>query len=146
MLSAQDLSSLDALNRRLWAYVEGEYHQSPHRGLGGRTPYDSWSMSADEVRYPSADTDLDEIFLFEAKRKVQKDRTVSLDGVLYEIDAALVNETVLLRYDPGGRRGQPLKVWCKGRFIHEAKPVDAYANWLPRTSLPPRPPGNLRCA
>jgi len=140
LLTAQDLSSLEALNRRLWAYVEGEYHQSPHRGLGGRTPYDSWSMSADEVRYPNADTDLDEIFLFEAKRKVQKDRTVSLDGVLYEIDAALVNETVLLRYNPGGRRGQPLKVWCKGRFIHEAKPVDAYANCFVKRNRPSQNP------
>ena len=128
LLTDQDLSSLEALNRRLWGYVEGEYHQSPHRGLDGLTPLDNWAMSAEEVRYVDPGTDLDEIFLFEAKRKVQKDRTISLDGVLYEIDAALVNETVLLRYDPGGRRGQPLKVWCKGRFIHEAKPVDAYAN------------------
>jgi hypothetical protein len=139
-LTAQDLSSLEALNRRLWGYVEGEYHQSPHRGLAGRTPYDSWSMAADEVRYPSADTDLDEIFLFEAKRKVQRDRTVSLDGVLYELDAALVNETVLLRYDPGGRRGQPLKVWCKGRYIHEAKPVDAYANCFVKRNRPSQNP------
>lgn len=139
-LTAQDLSSLEALNRRLWAYVEGEYHQSPHRGLEGRTPCDSWAMSADEVRYPGADTDLDEIFLFEAKRKVQKDRTVSLDGVLYEIDAALVNETVLLRYNPGGRRGQPLKVWCKGRFVHEAKPVDAYANCFVKRNRPSQNP------
>ena len=29
------LDSLEALNRRLWAYIEGEYHQAPHRGLGG---------------------------------------------------------------------------------------------------------------
>jgi hypothetical protein len=60
--------------------------------------------------------------------------------VLYEIDAALVNETVLLRYNPGGRRGQPLKVWCKGRFIHEAKPVDAYANCFVKRNRPSQNP------
>jgi transposase InsO family protein len=140
LLTAQDLASLDALNQRLWGYIEGEYHQSPHRGLAGRTPADSWAMKADQVRYPSAGTDLDEIFLFEAKRKVQKDRTVSLEGLLYEIDASLVNETVLLRYDPAGRRGQSLKVWHKGRFIHEAKLVNAYANCYVKRNRPSQNP------
>lgn len=140
LLTEQDLSCLEALNRRLWGYVEGEYHQSPHRGLDGLTPLDSWAMSADEVRYVNPGTDLDEIFLFEAKRKVQKDRTVSLDGVLYELDASLVDETVRLRYNPAGRRGQPLKVWHKGRFIHEAKPVDAYANCFVKRNRPSQNP------
>jgi transposase InsO family protein len=140
LLTEQDLCSLETLNRRLWGYVEGEYHHSPHRGLDGLTPLDCWAMGADEVRYVSADTNLDEIFLFEAKRKVQKDRTVSLNGVLYELDASLVNETVLLRYDPAGRQGQPLKVWCKGRFVHEAKPVDAYANCFVKRNRPSQNP------
>jgi len=140
LLTEHDLASIDALNRRLWGYVEGEYHQSPHRGIEGQTPLDRWAMSAEEVRYVNPATDLDEIFLFEAKRKVQKDRTISLDGVLYEIDASLVNETVLLRYNPGGRRGQPLKVWHKGRFVHEAKPVDAYANCFVKRNRPSQNP------
>jgi putative transposase len=42
------------------------------------------------VQFPEPDLDLDDLFLFEAQRKVQKDRTVSLDGVLYEGDADLV--------------------------------------------------------
>ncbi len=29
-------ASLDALNRRLWAWVEAEYHHNPHRGLDRR--------------------------------------------------------------------------------------------------------------
>jgi len=32
-LAPQDSVSLEALNRRLWAWVEGEYHRTPHRGL-----------------------------------------------------------------------------------------------------------------
>jgi putative transposase len=140
LLTEQDLNSLEALNRRLWGYVEGEYHQSPHRAFDGLTPLDNWAMSADEVRYLDPGTDLDEIFLFEAKRKVQKDRTISLDGVLYELDASLVDETVLLRYNPAGRRGQPLKVWHKGRFVHEAKPVDAYANCFVKRNRPSQNP------
>ena len=45
--------------------------------------------------------DLDTLFLFEAKRRVQRDRTVSLNGTLFEVDATLVNHTVTLRFDPG---------------------------------------------
>ncbi|RXM22137.1 hypothetical protein EO238_25415, partial [Citrobacter sp. AAK_AS5] len=92
------LASLDALNHKLWAFVEGEYHRTPHRGLEGETPLDRWAALADEVRYLGAD--IDELFLQEAKRKVARDRTVSLDGAVYEVDAALVGEAVTLRYDP----------------------------------------------
>ena len=37
-LTAEATSRLDTLNRTLWAWVEGESHHSPHRGLDGRTP------------------------------------------------------------------------------------------------------------
>ena len=89
-LQTADTANLEALNRRLWAYVEGEYHHAPHRGLAdGKTPLDQWGLAGGEVRYVDAAVDLDDL-LFEAKRRVMKDRTVSLDGRLYEVDALLV--------------------------------------------------------
>jgi len=130
-LGEPDTKSLDALNRRLWAWVEGEYHMSPHKGLDGQTPLDRWSMSAHEVRLVGPECDIDELFLFEQKRKVQKDRTVSLNGVIYEVDASLVGETVALRFDPS-RRGRPVDVYFKGRKIEQAKRVDLYANCFVR--------------
>jgi len=130
-LTDADLKSLDALNRRLWAWIEGEYHQSPHRGLDGMTPLDRWTMSAQDLRLLGPETDLDELFLFEQKRKVQKDRTVSLDGVVYEVDASLVGETVTLRFDPS-RPGRPIDVHLKGRKPEKAKRVDLYANCFVR--------------
>jgi hypothetical protein len=90
------------------------------------------------VRFPEPDLDLDELFLFEAKRKVQKDRTVSLDGVLYEVDAALVGETVVLRYDPSAPAGRPVQVWHQDRFIGSARVVDLYANCFVRRERPSR--------
>jgi len=59
---------------------------------------------------------------------VQKDRTVSLHGVVYEVDAALVGESVTLRYDPAAAPGHPVQVWHEGRALGLAKPVDLYAN------------------
>ncbi len=84
------------LNRSLMAWIEGEYHHMPHRGLGGRTPFEQWALAADAVRYPDATLDLDDLFLFEASRRVYKDRTVSLNGRVYEVDALLVGHKVTL--------------------------------------------------
>ena len=126
-LAPADTASLEALNRRLWAWVEAEYHQSPHRGLDGVTPLDRWTMSAQNIRLVDPGTDLDDLFLFEQKRKVQRDRTVSLNGIVYEVDASLVGETVTLRFDPT-RRGRPVDVCFKGRKVEQAKRVDLYAN------------------
>ncbi len=132
-LTPGDLASLDALNRRLWSWVEGEYHRSPHRGLDGATPLDRWAALADEVRYLGPD--IDDLFLHEAKRKVAKDRTVSLDGVAYEVDAALVGEVVVLRHDPS-KPGRPVQVWAKGARVHDAKVVDVHANRFVRREKP----------
>jgi len=128
-LQPSALSSLDALNRAFWAWVEGEYHLAPHRGLDGQCPHDRWTERSSDVRI--APGDLGELFLFEQKRKVHKDRTVSLDGVMYEVDATLVGETVLLRYDPN-RKLRTVQVWHGGKFIQQAKVVDAYANCFVR--------------
>ena len=137
-LRPEDLMSLEALNRRLWAWVEGEYHLTPHRGLDGETPLDRLAKLGDDVRFPAAGLDLADLFLFEAKRKVQKDRTVSLDGVVYEVDAALVGQTVTLRYDPSAKRGRPVRVVHDGRKIEDARVVDAYANCFIKRNRPSR--------
>jgi putative transposase len=126
-LGETDLGSLDALNRRLWAWVEGEYHQSPHKGLDGATPLDAWAMRSGDVRAVGPELDLREMFLLEASRRVRADRTVSLDGVVYEVDASLVGEKVMLRFDPA-KRGAPVDVWHGGKKIEQARVVDTHAN------------------
>ncbi|MBI5918099.1 MAG: DDE-type integrase/transposase/recombinase [Nitrosomonadales bacterium] len=136
-LTPQDTESLDALNRKLWAWVEGEYHHAPHRGLDGETPLDRWARVADEVRCVTPDIDLDDLCLLEARRVVQRDRTISLDGIAYEVDASLVGETVTLRYD-SSRRGRPIQVHHKGRLIQQARVVDTYANCFVRRARPSR--------
>lgn len=135
-LGAADTDSLETLNRRLWAWVEGEYHQAPHRGLDDQTPLDRWAMRADQVRLPGPHLDLDALFLFEAKRRVQRDRTVSLNGSLFEVDAALVGHTVTLRYDPSAPPVRGIEVWHDDKFVSRATPLDAYANCFVRRHRP----------
>ena len=135
-LQAQDTASLAALNRRLWAWVEGEYHHAPHRALGATTPLEQWAQTGEAVRFPEPDLDLDDLFLFEAQRKVQKDRTVSLNGVLYEVDAALVGEKVNLRFDPGAAPERPVQVCHQGKLVEQARPVQTYANCFVKRNRP----------
>ena len=56
------------------------------------------------------------------------DRTVSLNGRLYEVDALLVGQTVTLRYDPGVPPTRPLQVRHNGADAGLATILDAYAN------------------
>jgi len=135
-LTPKDTQSLEALNRRLHVWLQSEYHHSPHRGLEGQTPLERWAQTAAEVRFPETGLDLDELFLFETTRKVQKDRTISLNGTLFEVDAALVGERVTLRYDPAAPASRPIQVWHDSRQIQLAKPVDLYANCFVKRHRP----------
>lgn len=144
-LQPQDLRSLDALNRRLAAWLQGDYHQRPHRGLDGLTPVDAWARASHGVRLPDSAMDLEDLFLFEEKRKVASDRTVSLHGVLYEVDAILVGQTVTLRFNPM-MLGRPIKIVADGKPAGMAVRVNAYANchvkrdYNTRATLPSTPP------
>lgn len=134
-LTPADTHSLEALNRRLWAWVEGEYHMTPHQGLNGQTPLDHWAATGDQVTFVDPHLDLDALFLFEVVRKVKADRTVSLEGLVYEVDAALVGERVTLRYDPGAP-GRPIQVWHDQKPLGSARPVDLYANCFVKRQRP----------
>jgi len=137
-LTPADTESLEALNRRLWTWVEGEYHQTPHAGLEGRTPLEQWALCAQEVRLLDIHLDLDALFLFETKRRVQRDRTVSLNGTVFEVDAALIGQTVTLRFDPAAPPSRGIEVWHLDRFVARAQPLDAYANCFVRRNCPAR--------
>lgn len=130
------IPDLGELNRQLWAWVETVYHRTPHTGLGGMTPLDKWMATSGRVRFPEASLDLDDVFRARTKRRVYKDRTVSLLGRVFEVDASLVGERVEIRYDPE----RPDRVWVyhRDRLAGEAKPVDAYANCFVRRERPSR--------
>lgn len=127
LLAPEQLVSLDAMNRALSAWIEGEYHHAPHRGLGDESPADKWARSSEGVRMAGAE--LADLFLAEQKRNVRADRTVTLDGVAFEVDAALVGERVTLRFDPARKPDKrTVQVWHQGRCVEIARRVDVLAN------------------
>jgi putative transposase len=127
LLAPEQLVSLDTMNRALSAWIEGEYHHAPHRGLGDESPADKWARSSEGVRMPGAD--VADLFLAEQKRNVRADRTITLDGVAFEVDAALVGERVTLRFDPARKPDKrTIEVWHQGRRVELARRVDVLAN------------------
>jgi transposase InsO family protein len=127
MPTIEDARTLETLNRALAAWVEGEYHHAPHRGLGGATPADRWAQRSADVRMPAAD--VGDAFLLDVKRKVARDRTVTLDGVAFEVDAALVGLPVVLRFDPARAPDKRnVEVWHLGKRVELARKLDVLGN------------------
>lgn len=129
VLDVEELRSLEDLNMRFHTWLESEYHRSPHRGLNGITPLEAWLTKSRHIVAFDATVDLDEAFRHEASRKVHRDSTITLDGVLFEVPSTLIGERVVLRYDPmHPARRRRLFVYLDGQFIAEARLVDSYAN------------------
>lgn len=97
-LTADMLTDLAPLNRVFWAWLEGEYHQTPHGGLAGETPLDRFLEDQELIR--PAPEDLELLLRMTVTRKVGRDRTVRLDGRLYEAPDGYAGEKVEVLYDP----------------------------------------------
>ena len=129
MPQTAQITDIKELDLRFHSWLESEYHRNPHRGLEGRTPIEAWMQKAHLIIPIDPTLDLEDAFLHEANRKVYRDSTVTLDGVLFEVPSDLIGERIVLRYDPHRppERRRPL-VMHKGQCVGEARVVDSYAN------------------
>jgi len=92
--SIPDGFSLPELNKRLKEWID-EYHLREH-GSTKEAPLSRYAKHLHCVR--EAPKDLMDYFRKRVSRKVDKDRTVSLDGRLYEAPVALIGKAVMLLY------------------------------------------------
>jgi transposase InsO family protein len=117
---------LDGFNRLLFAWIEGEYHQRPHRGIGGETPLNRWMKLSDGIRPLPLDVDLDALFMDETTRRVAKDGTLALKGQRFEAGPRFIGRKVTVRFDPFDLRSA-LVLMDSGESVR-AFPVDLVAN------------------
>ena len=97
-LTSEILADLAQLNRVFWAWLEAEYHQTAHGGLDGQTPLDRFLN--DQALIRPAPEHLEAWLRMKVARRVGRDRTVHLDGRLYEAPDGYAGETVDVLYDP----------------------------------------------
>jgi|TARA_Y100000310_G_scaffold338380_1_gene427867 transposase InsO family protein len=134
-LDPDSVAGLADLSVRFRSWVETEYHRNPHRGLSGATPLDRWLERAPHIVPVDPTIDLDSAFMHEVTRKVYRDSTFTIDGLLYEVSSSLIGERVTVRYDP---RVPPerrrLSVLLGQIDCGTARIVDSYANTKVRRS------------
>lgn len=107
--------SLEELNRRLWQWLEREYHQRPHRALNGQCPAQRFAERAAHLRTADPQTDWQRLFLTRAQRRVRLDATISLEGQLWEVPVHLRGRLIQLRYDPFG--WQRVEIWLQEVYV-----------------------------
>jgi hypothetical protein len=93
--------AMEDLNRRLAEWTD-EYHSSEH-GSTKEAPLARYAGKLHCIR--EAPKNLMDHFRKRTTRKVDKDRTISLDGRLFEAPMAMIGKTVTLLYhesDPCG--------------------------------------------
>jgi putative transposase len=121
-----------------WAWLEAEYHQTPHRGLAGLAPLDRFLQDQALVR-PAPDQ-LELWLRMKVTRRVARDRTVHLDGRLYEAPDGFAGETVEVLYDPYDP-GRPVHFRRRGEATERSlRWLDLHTNaTLRRRAREPQP-------
>jgi len=92
-LPAVRAKTLNDLNTALDGWLRDVYHNRQHRSTG-QTPLARYAAHCECVR--AAPKDLPDHFRQQARRRVAKDRTVSLAGRLYEAPIALIGKQITL--------------------------------------------------
>ena len=135
--------SLDELNDRLWAWIEGVYHRSEHSALG-TTPLLRWQRDIEHIRQLPPSADLRRLFFHRLDRLVRRDSTFLLHKRLYEAPPHLAGHTLEVRFDP--LDAALVEIWFQGQFQATARPVDPVVNGQlpflqPKASPGPAPSG-----
>ncbi len=126
-LDPDTITSISQLNSLFRTWVETEYNRVPHRGLEGETPLDQWLKKADLIIPFDPTLDLEVLFMHQITRKVYKDSTFTVHGVMYEAPQILIGEKITVLYDPHGE-GQLVRILFNGIDHGIARVVDTYAN------------------
>lgn len=118
-------ASLEALNQLTHEWVEGEYNQKTHSGIG-MSPIDRFNLDRDRVKFLTDDAFSAEVFFVEEDRKVSKTNVFSINARRYECPVDLRDKTVQVRYDR--MRRDQFVVYFNEQRMGEATPLDLVAN------------------
>jgi transposase InsO family protein len=87
--------TLEELNESFDLWLNDIYHQRKHSSTG-QSPFERFTAHMECLR--TAPSELKDYFRKHARRRVAKDRTITLNGKLYEAPVTLIGKQVLLLY------------------------------------------------
>ncbi len=117
-------TTLPELNGALERYVDDDYHQKKHSATG-QTPLSRFTSNMHCLR--AASENLKDHFRKVALRKVSGDRTITLDGRIYEAPVALIGKRVELLYHQSDV--ETIEVRYKNKSYGMLRPVDLAVNY-----------------
>jgi putative transposase len=120
-----DLSSIAALNRAFFGWVEDHYNAREHSVLKMR-PIDRFGLDLSRIRFLPPSEANDELFFVEQDRRILADNTFSLRRVRYEAPRDLRSRTIQVRFSR--THFDRVVVYYKGDRMGEAHAVDFVAN------------------
>ncbi len=115
--------SLTDLNQALALWLAEIYHQRRHSSTG-QTPFARFTSKMECLRH--VPENLKDHFPKAARRKVAKDRTISLDGKIFEDPVPLMEKQVTLLYHP--EDPDRVEVMFKGQSYGFLVPVNLAVN------------------
>lgn len=121
-LCSADLT-LDDLNRMFAEWVTVKYHNRVHSSTG-ETPLQRFGRHIELTR--TAPPDLEDHFRKEVRRRVTKDRTVSISGRTYEAPTKFIGEQLQLLFHED--RPESVEIIYKGATQGFLVPLDLNAN------------------
>jgi putative transposase len=121
-LTSFEGGTLEDLNRAFAQWLEG-YHERKHRTTG-QSPFERFTANMSCLR--SAPRDLRDHFRKRARRRVTNDRTITLNGKLFEAPVALIGKQVDLLYHEGEE--SVVEIVFGGQSHGLAYPVDLHVN------------------
>lgn len=111
------------LNEALDAWLTHDYHQRKHSSTG-QTPFARFTEKMECLR--PAPPNLRDFFRKTARRRVAKDRTVSLDGRIFEAPVPLIGQQVTLLYHD--HEPERVEIMLGKKSYGLARPVDLHVN------------------
>jgi transposase InsO family protein len=115
--------TLPDLNTAFDKWLNDVYHQRKHSSTG-ETPFKRFTSSMECIR--TAPPDLKDHFRKTARRKVAKDRTITLNGNMFEAPVALIGRHVDVKYHED--TPQKAEVVYKSKSYGLLTPVDLSVN------------------
>jgi transposase InsO family protein len=122
-LAPLEASSLEALNEQFENWITTVYHQRPH-GATGEPPLKRFADHMECIRL--APKYLEDYFRKRARRRVANDRTISLQGKLFEAPVALIGKHVTLLYSEADPTR--VEVQLDGQCHGFLAPLDLHVN------------------
>lgn len=118
--------SLQELNCAFDVWLRDQYHGGQHSGIGCR-PLDRYQMSIAEYPRPRvSEEEVEEHFLATIERKVNRDATISVNNLIYEVPSSYIGTKIQIRFNQENPR--ELYLYANNVRVTALKVVDARAN------------------